>query len=226
MSKSVLTTKPIPEKQKRRSTELPCDGVKRFTVGKAKDLTYSEAYAAISTDITLEVKEDGGRVYKHGGVLRLCNLNKVYFGQAQSFIVSKLEEQKTNLKAAVERVKAKKAKTETAAPDATPETTPVPSPGPAAENAAPATDGGKAATPEEALKLAAEAVLDDSSGHLNVVLDATVAVAKRSPAGAWTLTRSGTEAKQTRHKTTSALVKALNNEFGAFPAWSVHALTK
>jgi hypothetical protein len=96
-------TQPINPKTQRRASQLPCDGVPRYKVGKNKDLTYSQAYAEILKEITVSTDKDGGRVVKHGGALRLVNLNKTYFSVAGPAITKMIDDQKAANAAAVKK---------------------------------------------------------------------------------------------------------------------------
>lgn len=87
-----IITKPIPTALQRRASELPCDGVKRYKVGKKNDLTYSEARAAILAEGTVGPNDRGGSILKRGTAQRLAELNRVYFRVASGFVQTKIRE--------------------------------------------------------------------------------------------------------------------------------------
>lgn len=88
-----LSVVSIDPKTVRHANKLPCDGVPRYKVGKQKNLPYGEAYDAILKEITLEEK-DGKRIIKHGGALRLVNLNKMYVKVAHEAIMKLIDDKK------------------------------------------------------------------------------------------------------------------------------------
>lgn len=83
-----IITKPIPVALQRRAGVLPCDGIKRYKVGKKADLTYSEARAAIQDDSDLGPNDKGGRILKRGTAQRLADLNRTYFRVASEFVLA------------------------------------------------------------------------------------------------------------------------------------------
>lgn len=94
-----IITKPIPTALQRRASELPCDGVKRYKVGKKIDLTYSEARNAILADGTVGPNDRGGSILKRGTAQRLAELNRVYFRVASEFVQAKIQEAQAALEA-------------------------------------------------------------------------------------------------------------------------------
>lgn len=94
MSAPVPAAKAIPSHIQRRASKLPCDGAPRYKVGKQKNLTYSQAYDAILEEVTLKKDENGHRTLKHGGALRLVNLNKLYFSVASEAVQKMIDDKK------------------------------------------------------------------------------------------------------------------------------------
>lgn len=111
--------KPIPANVQRRAGKLPCDGVGRYKVGKRKNLSYSQAYDAILEEITLNKDAQGHRTIKHGGALRLVNLNKTYFSVASEFIQKAIDDKKAANAAAVASGESPDASPEVTIPDET-----------------------------------------------------------------------------------------------------------
>lgn len=94
-----IITKPIPTKLQRLAAELPCDGVKRYKVGKKDGLSYSEARAAILAEGDVGPNDRGGRILKRGTANRLAELNKRYFRIAAEFIGQEIKRKQEELAA-------------------------------------------------------------------------------------------------------------------------------
>ena len=76
----------------RRVHQWPCDGVKRFKVGFAPDLTYAEAYQEIvESSGSMEDPKTKARTFTHEGFKRIAKLNETYLAIARNFILAELE---------------------------------------------------------------------------------------------------------------------------------------
>ena len=76
----------------RRVHQWPCDGVKRFKVGFAPDLTYAEAYQEIvETSGSTEDPKTKARTFTHEGFKRIAHLNETYLKIARNFVLAALE---------------------------------------------------------------------------------------------------------------------------------------
>lgn len=100
-----MSTQPIPETTRKRLIKLPCNGVRRWGVGKQGKLTYSEAYDAIFKKERCETTKDGLR-FTPQGINRLINLNSLYADYAKDFILAKQAAQKKEMDSIMEDMQA------------------------------------------------------------------------------------------------------------------------
>jgi hypothetical protein len=120
-----ITIKEIPVTLQRRASELPCDGVKRYKVGKQNGLSYSEARKAILSDGDLGPNDRGGRLLRRGTANRLAELNRTYFRVASGFVVTEVAKRKAAKTQETAEAANAPATPEEAHPDYSPDPTPL-----------------------------------------------------------------------------------------------------
>lgn len=90
-------TRPLSALQRRNTMRLVCDGIRRFSVGRNDELTYSEAYELILDDTGSKVEADTHQItFTPEAIKRITNLNVRYINCAQKFLRAYASEPKVS----------------------------------------------------------------------------------------------------------------------------------